>query len=362
MISSTIRMSILALALAFAATGPAVAQKTFNLTVGAPLPDRFAPVAAIKNYFVPGVSRRLAEKGKYKINWREAYGGQLYKSNASITSLQDGIADFGMVFTAVEGSRLPLSQVSAYAPGATDDNRVMTRVINELMETYPPLKAEWDRNGIMAFGAATPDSIQLFTKFEVRRIEDIKNRKISAIGSIGSWLKALGGVPVSSPLPRMYNDVKTGLTDGALTVPSLILAVKLYEVAPYVTLLDMGGFNASSLAVSKRSFAKLPAEVREVIRDVGKGYSAAATEAFRRSNAAAFKLFREKGPNLNPPVRITEPSKEELVRMYKSMPNIARAWAKRVEASGAPGSQILAAYMDTMRKHGAKPMRHWDRE
>lgn len=360
--SYTIRMGVVALTLAIAAGGPAVAQKTFNLTIGAPLPDRFGPVAAIKNYFVPGVTRRLAEQGKYKINWREAYGGQLYKSNASITSLQDGIADFGMVFTAVEGSRLPLSQVSAYAPGVTGDNRLMARVINEMMETYPPLKAEWDRNEIMSFGVSTPDSIQLFTTFKVRTIEDIKNRKISAIGSIGSWLKALGGVPVSSPLPRMYNDVKTGLTDGALTVPSLILAVKLFEVAPYVTLLDMGGFNASSLSASKRSFAKLPAEVRDVIRDVAKGYSAASSEEFRRANAAAFKLFRDKGPKLKPPVEIVEPSKEELARMYKGMANVAQAWAKRMEANGAPGSEILAVYMDTMRKHGATPMRHWDRE
>jgi TRAP-type C4-dicarboxylate transport system substrate-binding protein len=160
----------------------------------------------------------------------------------------------------------------------------------------------------------------------------------------------------------MYNDIKTGLTDGALTVPTVVLAAKVYEVAPYVTLLDMGGFNASSLGMSKRSLAKLPAEVRAVILDVGKGYSNAASEAFRRGNVAAFKLFRDKGPHMKPPVRITEPSKEELVRMYKGMPNIARAWAKRVEASGAPGNKMLANYMDAMRRHGATPKRHWDRE
>jgi TRAP-type C4-dicarboxylate transport system substrate-binding protein len=159
MISISARLGAPALALALAVAGPAVAQKTLQLTVGAPLPDRFAPVAAIKNYFVPTVSRRLAKAGNYKIKWREAYGGQLYKSNASITSLQDGIADLGQVFTAVEPSRLPLSQVSAYTPGVTNDNRLMARVINELMETFAPLKAEWDqRHRVVRLRGARLDS------------------------------------------------------------------------------------------------------------------------------------------------------------------------------------------------------------
>ena len=48
--------------------------------------------------------------------------------------------------------------------------------------------------------------------------------------------------------------------------------------------------------------------------------------------------------------------------MFKSMRNVAQDWAKQVEASGSPGRQMLATYMDTMRKNGAKPARDWDRE
>jgi hypothetical protein len=43
------------------------------------------------------------------------------------------------------------------------------------------------------------------------------------------------------------------------------------------------------------------------------------------------------------------------------MPNIAKEWAQRVDQQGYPGSKVLAAYMDEMRKAGAKPVRDWDK-
>jgi len=362
MSSTSHRMAVLALGFALGCAAPAAAQQTINLTIGAALPEQFAPIAAIKNFVVPEINRRLAVDGKYKINWREAYNGQLFKANASITSLQDGISDMGHVFVAVEGTRLPLAQVSSFTPGVTDDYRLMMRVYNELMETNGPLKAEWDKYNVMFLSAQAPDPVHLFTKFPVRTFEDIKGRKVSGIGSIGSWLTALGGVPISSPLPSMYNDIQTGVSDGAMTVATAVASVKVHEVAPNITLLKMGSFNAGALGISKASYAKLPADVQKVVREVGRAYSDKLAELLDRDVGNAMKLFREEGAKQRPPVVITELSDTERSRMFKSMKNVAQDWAKQVEAGGSPGRQMLVTYMDTMRKHGAKPARDWDRE
>ena len=40
----------------------------------------------------------------------------------------------------------------------------------------------------------------------------------------------------------------------------------------------------------------------------------------------------------------------------------AGAWVTDIERRGLPGSDLLSAYMDTMRDHGQPIMRHWDRE
>lgn len=356
------RAAATALALGVACTAPAAAQQTINLTVGASLPEVFAPIAAIKNSVLPEINRRLAADGKYKINWREAYNGQLFKSNATITSLQDGIADFAYVFVTVEATRLPLSQVSSFTPGVTDDYRLMMRVVNGLMETHAPLKAEWDRHNIMFLSSTAPDPVQLFTKFPVRTIEDLKGRKVSAIGSLGSWLSALGGVPISSPLPNMYNDIQTGLSEGAMTVSTAIVSVKVYEVAPHITMVNMGAFYAGGFGMSKATYAKLPADVQKVVLEVGRSYSERSAQLVDRDYATALKVFREDGAKLRPPVQINEMSDAERQRMYKGMRNIGRDWAEQVQATGAPAREMLVTYMDAMRKAGAKPARHWDRE
>src|SRR3546814_5670346 len=45
--------------------------------------------------------RSALNKG-YKIEWREAYGGQLFKMNATLSSVGSGIADIGWVFRSEE--------------------------------------------------------------------------------------------------------------------------------------------------------------------------------------------------------------------------------------------------------------------
>jgi TRAP-type C4-dicarboxylate transport system substrate-binding protein len=244
----------------------------------------------------------------------------------------------------------------------TDDYRLLMRAQNELMDTYAPLKAEWDKYSIMFLSAQAPDPVHLFTKFPVKSFEDIKGHKISGIGSIGSWLNALGGVPISSPLPSMYNDIQTGVSEGAMTVATAVASVKVHEVAPNITLLKMGSFYAGAVGISKAAYDKLPGDVQKVVREVGRSYADKLAELLDRDVARAMKLFREDGAKLRPPVVVTEMSDAERTRMFKTMRNVAQDWARQVEASGQPGRQMLATYMDTLRKHGAKPARDWDKE
>ncbi len=113
------RLKMAALAVAFALpAAPAAAQQVINLTIASSHPVQVPWVSAMANHIVPEIDRRLAADGnKYKINWRQAYGGVLYKANATLTSITDGIADMGWVFTNLESARMPLAQVSTLHPG-----------------------------------------------------------------------------------------------------------------------------------------------------------------------------------------------------------------------------------------------------
>lgn len=356
-----IKRVIVCAAVAAAAAAPASAQQVINLTIASSHPVQVPWVSAMANYIVPEIDRRLAVEGKYRINWRQAYGGVLYKANATLTSISDGIADMGWVFTNLESARMPLAQVSTYTPGVTDDFRLMAEVHNEMMDTIPALKAEWDKANAVFLGAMAVDQIQLFTKAPVKSAGDLKGRKISAAGTIGVWVTALGAVPVDGALPTFYMDTKNGVSDGAMTVASGALGVKLYEVTPYVTLVNLGTFYAGALAMNKDTYNKLPPEVQKVVREVGREYSAKVSEGVDQATQTAFKVFREAGGKQSPPLQIVDFPADERLRMFQSMPNIAQEWVKANEAKGLPARQVLTQYMEIMRARGAKPARNWDK-
>ena len=112
---------------------PAQAQETINLTVASSHPTVVPWVGMIKTHFMAKTDEILAEKGNYKIEWNEAFGGQLYKANATLTSVEEGITDVGWVFSFLESAKLPLSQGSSNAPFATRNPAVLLEVMQDLM-------------------------------------------------------------------------------------------------------------------------------------------------------------------------------------------------------------------------------------
>jgi len=117
-----------------AVPGSVAAQETINLTVASSHPTVVPWVGMIKSVFMVRTDEILATSGNYKINWNEAFGGQLYKANATLTSVEEGITDIGWVFSFLEAAKLPLSQVSTNSPFATSNPPVMLAVMQQLLD------------------------------------------------------------------------------------------------------------------------------------------------------------------------------------------------------------------------------------
>jgi hypothetical protein len=59
--------------------------------------------------------------------------------------------------------------------------------------------------------------------------------------------------------------------------------------------------------------------------------------------------------------QVLEFPRDEQTKWARMMPNIAKEWAEKLDKQGLPGSKVLSAYMDEMRRLGAKPAREWDK-
>lgn len=340
-------------------TGPAAAVEEIDLTIASSHPLVVPWVGMIKTVFMEEVDRKLAATGDYKINWNEAFGGQLYKANATLTSVEEGITDIGWVFSYLEGAKMPLSQVAGYTPFTTNDVPKLLDTMTELMETNPAFKEEWEQYNLVFLGATGADDYDLYTSFPISSLDDLKGRKISAPGILSSWLRGLDATAVDGALTTYYTDIQTGVSEGTLSLALGILPTKVYEVAPYITRVNAGVVFSGGIAINRDTWDTLPEEVQNAMLEAGAIYSEKHGVDLMERHEVALNKMVEVGKDQDPPVTITPLPAAERQKWIDGLPNIAKDWADEAEAKGIPARDFLKAYMDGLKARGETPQRDW---
>ena len=91
--------STMALGLSSGLSGAVSAAETINMTAIDGYPERSMWVKEFSGFFIPRVNEELAVSGNYKINWLEAYGGQIVKPRGVLEGIKLGLGDIGIVTT-----------------------------------------------------------------------------------------------------------------------------------------------------------------------------------------------------------------------------------------------------------------------
>lgn len=347
---------------ALALPGAASAQETINLTVASSHPLVIPWVGMIKSHFMARTDEILAETGTYRIAWNEAFGGQLYKANATLTSVEEGITDIGWVFSFLEPAKLPLSQASGYAPFSTNNPAIQLQVMSDLFETDAAFRNEWEQYNIKVLGFTGTDGYDVYTKEPLAGFAALNGMKLSAPGVLGNWLRGTGANAVDGALTTFYTDIQTGVSDGVLSLALGVFPAKIYEVAPYITRVDMGVAFSGAVAINRDSWDGLPEEVQTAMVEAGEYYTVSHGEDLLARHEKMFELMLEAGAGQNPPVTMTQMSEADRQAWVNAMPNIAKEWADGLEAQGLPARAFMKAYLDGVRALGETPVRNWDDE
>lgn len=75
---------------AIALPAAALAQENIDLTIAASHPTTIPWVGMMQTHFMAETDRLLAQRGNHRITWNEAFGGALYKANATLSSVEEG--------------------------------------------------------------------------------------------------------------------------------------------------------------------------------------------------------------------------------------------------------------------------------
>ncbi len=338
-------------------TASAADREEWRLTVASSHTTGLPWVGVMHTLVVPETDRRLVQQAlPYRVRWTEAYGGSLYRYSNTLAAVEIGLTDIGWVGTLWELSRMPLQNVTYYAPFVTDDHHLLFTIFNELHETMPELRDAWAAQNQRFLGGSVVDTYHLMTNFPVRSVDDLRGRKILAPGPTAAWLEGTGAVAVHGALTTYYTQLQTGVADGVLTILTGASPYRIQEVAPYITLVGLGAQLTGGMAINLDTWERLPPALQQILGDLGAEYSEAVADQVSARYDTALASMVGNGAVVH------ELSDAEKQRWLNAMPNIAMQWADATEQRGFPARAVLAAYMDAVRARGGTPLRDWDRD
>jgi len=347
-----------ALGMTGALGGAVSAQETINMTAIDGYPERSMWVAEFSGFFIPRVNELLAEGGNYQIEWMEAYGGQIVKPRGVLEGIKLGLGDIGIVTTIFHSSALPSQGISAVTPFIAADARVVAQAVDEIAREFPQMDAELAaENQVYLATGVVLDTYQLFSTQPINSLADLEGLKIAGAGYNLRYLEGIpGAAGVRGGLPDFYNMLQTGVTEAAMLWPEAAVTFKIAEVAPYMLQADLGAVNSKTVTVNADVWAELPDEVKEVLQSVALEYRDHVAGIAMDRAAASVEAYIAGGGT------VVEMSQEERQAWADSMPNIAAEWAANLDSTGAPGSDMLVAYMDKLVAAGFTPLRDWAAE
>ncbi len=262
----TLGLAVLALA---AAPGRADDIK-LRIASGHPAVNTY--VNLMQTFFVPEVTKRVAERTKHKVEFIEGYGGSMVKVNDTLEGVQTGIIDIGGFCFCFEPSRLPMHSFQVMLPFGTMSPEKSVKLARAVYDKVPELsKVFEDKFGQTLIALIADNGYNLTTTFEWNKVSDLKGQKLAGAGLNLKWLEYAGAVPVQSSLPDAYTSLQTGVYNGWIMFPSGVVNFKLYEVSKYYTEIGFGAITWHGLTINKAKFARLPKDVQDIILEVAQG-------------------------------------------------------------------------------------------
>jgi TRAP-type C4-dicarboxylate transport system substrate-binding protein len=331
------------------------AAETIKAVVIDGYPAKAMWVKEFSGFFIPEVDKRLAESGNYKMDWQESYGGAIVKPKGVLEGVKLGLGDIGIVTTIFHSSKLPSQALAAVTPFIAPDARSVARAIDEIAKEFPTMQKEFEKqNQVYLATGVVLDTYQVFSRNEISSLKDIEGGKVAGAGMNLRYLEGINGaVGVRGGLTDFYSMLQTGLVDHAMLWPEAAKTFKIAEVAPHMLRADLGAVNSKTVTVNADYWKKLPEEVQKVFQEVAVAYRDHVASVAMDRAAASRDAYVEQGGT------VVDVAGDERQGWADAMPNIAAEWAKGLDEKGEPGTEMLKAYLDKLRKAGHEPLRDW---
>ena len=243
---------------AFVASSSVSSAKPITLTFTTQNPETgWGQVEALKPWL-----EQIEKASNGKVKFKVYYSQTLNKGPDTWKAVKDGIADIGWCFHAYWRGMTSLSDVISLPSLPFKNSEEASGALWKLYEKFPQIREQYKDNHILLLYTTQPYFL-ITTKQQVKTLEDLKGLKIRMMGGPSTeMMKALGGVPVSVPMPGNYIAMQKGVTDGMGAPWEAINSFRLYEVVKYYTTGTNFPVVYFSIAFNKKKWNSLPGDVK----------------------------------------------------------------------------------------------------
>ena len=246
-----------------------------------------------------------------------------------------GVADivFGIPeYTPAQFTKTGLVHIPGLFANGTD-------ATNALWDNIGLIEDEFAKAKLLGLWANNP-SVLITREKPVHTVADMDGMKIRTPNPVmAALVEGWGGIPVSMPVPDVYNAMNTGVIDAVMIGPSGIRSYKLNETGKFVTTNIPSAVDSFYLLMNRSSWDGLSDENKEKLTGLtGRGLSLRGAKAFFEAGQAGLKLASDSGLEL---IEITPEAEAEF--REKTSPSRASAIDEKGKQSGSDAHAIVNA-------------------
>jgi TRAP-type C4-dicarboxylate transport system substrate-binding protein len=260
MIKSTIGRVSIAAAVAFCATVKLANAQELKLA------DFLPPQHPYQEQVYGVLAEKVAEATDGAVTIKVFPGGALGGNPAEqYNRALNGVAEISFGLPGYTASKFPMTLMTEL-PGVLSEDSATAAI----WEDIDFLRDEYKRVHLLSIW--TNGENVLYTRDKpVRSLADVKGMKIRVPSrNAGLIVESWGAVPVSMPVPEIYNAMQTGVIDAILIDSTATYAFRFGEVAKYVTSGMNGSISPFVLFMNRNAYRGLAADHRAALDDIGR--------------------------------------------------------------------------------------------
>ncbi|MEX0281829.1 MAG: TRAP transporter substrate-binding protein DctP [Arenibacterium sp.] len=311
----------------------------------------FGPNRGTRAAALEWLDQEMRDRSGGTLGLNITWGGALLGAKTAAQGLSDVVADMASI-------------VPVYAPGQLvayevvdtiqfGDEWVGMMATYEFMTTNEAALAEQKKANIKYFGNYTTGPTQLLMRdVPVASAADLDGKTIRATGAFVPALEAKGASTVSMSQPKVYEAISNGSVDGSTTYFYVAKAYKHYEVAKYITELNMGQVLAFGIGMNMNTYMSLTPEQQSLVDELGRDFTVYMAEKMYNSRTEV-KAELEAGIDGHK-VEMVAPSAELRAALVKVANDDVARWKEKATSKGMDGAGVYDAFAALVDKYTAK--------